>query len=53
MLKITTEFHKDLHTKHNTDKIIQRDLLSYVNNPISPTDGAFIDDPISLMQPRN
>ena len=40
----------DLYTKHNTDKITQRELLSYVNRKITPTERAFCDEPVSLMQ---
>ena len=53
VLKITSDFYKDLYAEQNTDKICQRELLSFVNKSISSTDKAFCDDPISLRPTRN
>ena len=48
VLKITSDFYKNLYEEQNTDEICQRELLSSVNESISSTDKAFFDDPISL-----
>ena len=50
MLKITSDFYKNLYEEQNTNEICQRELLSSVNMSISSTDKAFCDDPISLHQ---
>ena len=50
MLKITSDFYKDLYTERNTDEIGQRELLSSINKSMSSTDKAICDDPISLNQ---
>ena len=48
MLKITSDFYKNLYEEQNTEEICQRELLSSVNKYTSSTDKAFCDDPISL-----
>ena len=48
VLKITSDFYKNLYEEQNTDEICQRELLSSVSKSISSTDKAFCDDPISL-----
>ena len=53
VLKITSDFYKDLYAEQNTDEICQRELHSCLNKSISSTDKAFCDDPISLHQLEN
>ena len=48
VLKITSDFYKNLYEERNTNEICQRKFLSSINKSISSTDKAFCDDPISL-----